>query len=137
MRGAQLMRRSVRSSKRDGNIELAARHREHVRRVVHHLIEGYERKAERHELNNRPQPDHRRADSEAGKPVLADWSINNPPRPKALKQALAHLVCALVFGDFLAHQENIWIPLEFFRERFIERLTISDFSHGFAPSAYV
>src|SRR5437899_6256293 len=135
MRGAELVRGSVRTPECDGYIELAARHREHVRGVVHGLIEGYERKAERHKFNDRPQSDHRRADSEAGKPVLADWSINNPPRPKALKQALAHLVCALIFGDFLAHQENIWIPLEFFRERFIECLTISDFSHGFAPSA--
>src|SRR5213593_1486217 len=135
MRGAQLMRRSVRSSKRDGNIELTARHREHVRRVVHHLIEGYERKAKGHELNDRPQPDHRRADSEACESVFADRSVNNPPRPEALKQALADLVCALIFGNLFAHQKNIRISLQFLSERFIECLTISDFSHGFAPSA--
>src|SRR6266446_851887 len=137
MRGAELMRGSVRTPECDGYIELPARHREHVGGVVHHLIEGYERKAERHKFNDRPQSDHRRADSEAGESVFADWSVNDPPWPKALKQALADLVCALIFGDLFAHQKNIRVPLEFFRERFIECLTIGDFSHGFAPSAYV
>src|SRR6266704_1020857 len=130
MRGAELMCGSVRAAKRDGNIELPARHREHVGGVVHHLIEGYERKAERHKFNDRPQSDHRRADSEAGESVFADWSVNDPSRPEALKQTLADLVCALIFSDLFAHQKNIRVPLEFFRERFIECLTISDFSHG-------
>src|SRR5205809_7244860 len=129
MRGAELMRGSVRTQECDGYIELAARHREHVGGVVHHLIEGYERKAERHKFNDRPQSDHRRADSEAGESVFADWSVNDPPWPKALKQALADLVCALIFGDLFAHQKNIRVPLEFFPKRFIERLAISDFSH--------
>ena len=84
MRSAELVCGSVRAAKRDGNIELPARHREHIGRVVHDLIEGYERKTERHELNDRPQADHRRADSQACESVLADWSVNDPLRPKAL-----------------------------------------------------
>src|SRR4029077_15043729 len=97
-----------------------ARHREHIGRVVHDLIEGYEREAEGHELNDRPQADHRRADSEACESVLANWGVNDSPRSKALKQALADLVGALVFGDLFAHQKDIRVALEFFRERFIE-----------------
>src|SRR4029453_1665277 len=78
----------------------------------------------------RPQADHPRAPSQAGKSVFADWSVDDPPRAKALKQTVADLVGALVFRDFLAHQKNIGITLQFFCERLIERLTICDFSHG-------
>ena len=42
---------------------------------------------------------------------------------------MADLVGALIFSDFLAHQKNIRITLQFFRERFIKGLTIRDFSH--------
>ena len=129
MRRAELMRRAVRSAKGDRDIKLPAGHREHVRGVVHDLIECHERKAERHEFDDRPQADHRRANSQAGKSVLADRSVDDPPRAEAIKQTLADFVGAMIFRDFLAHQENIRIALKFFRERFIECLTISDFSH--------
>src|SRR5437762_4949596 len=137
MCGTELMRRSVRPAKRDRNIKLAARHRVHVRGVVNDLVKCYERKAERHEFNDRPQSNHGRADSEASKSVLTDWSIDDSPWAKALKQAVADFVRALVFCDLFAHQENVRIALELFRERLVERLAIRDFSHGFAPFAYV
>jgi hypothetical protein len=47
----------------------------------------------------------------------------------------------LIFGDFFAHQENIWITLQLFSKRFIQCLAIRDFSHkhvgvlGYFPSA--
>ena len=135
MSRAELMCRAVWSAKRDRDIELPARHREHIRRVVHDLIECDQRKTERHEFDDRPQPDHGRADAQAGKSVLADWSVDDAFRPEALKQALAHLVSAVVFRDFFAHQKNVRIALQFFRERFIECLAISDFSHR--PSSAV
>ncbi len=107
MSGAELMRRPIRAAEGNGNIELSARHREHVWRVVHNLIERNERKTERHELNNRPQPDHCRSDPQAGKSVLTDWSIDDPSWPKALKQTVAYLVSALVFGNLFAHEKNV------------------------------
>src|SRR6266550_5721671 len=106
MRGAKLMRGSVRSAKRDRDIELTPRHREHVRRVIHDLIECDERKAERHKFNDRPQSDHRCANSQPCKAVLADWGINDSTRSKSLKQPMAYLVGTLIFADFLTHQEN-------------------------------
>src|SRR5580704_2143965 len=103
MRSAELMCRAIRSTKGDGDIKLPARHRVHIRRVVHDLIECHERKAERHKFNNRPQADHRRANSQASKAILADWSVDNASRPKAFKQTMANLVGALVFRDFFTH----------------------------------
>src|SRR6266487_1992546 len=130
MRSAELMCRAVWSTKGDRDIKLSPRHRVHIRGVVHDLIECHQRKAERHKFNDRPQADHCRAHSQAGKSVLADWSVDDSSRAKALKQTMADLVSALIFRYFLAHQKNIRITLQFFRERFIERLTICDFSHG-------
>src|SRR5437016_8666894 len=144
MRSAELMCRAVWSTKGDGNIKLPARHCVHIRGVVHDLIECHQRKTERHKFNDRPQTDHCRANSQAGKSVLADWGVNDPPRAKALKQTVADFVGALVLWYFLAHNINIGIALQFFRERFVQRLTICDFSHrpcftfaATAPSAYV
>src|SRR5436853_1292900 len=103
MRRTELMRRSVRPTKRDRNIKLAARHRVHVRSVVHDLVECYERKAEGHEFNDWPQANHGRANSQPGKSVLTDWGIDDSPWTKALKQAMTDFVGALVFCDLFAH----------------------------------
>src|SRR6267378_1691906 len=129
MCSTELMCRAVWSTKGDGDIKLPARHRVHIRRVVHNLIECHERKAERHKFNNRSQADHRRANAQAGKAILANWCVDNASRAKMLKQTVADFVGALVFSDFFAHQKNIRITLHFFRERLVERLTICDFSH--------
>src|SRR5215212_2721909 len=137
MRRAELMRRSIRPAKRDRNVKLAARHGVHVRSVVHDLVKRDQRKAERHEFNDRSQANHGRADSQASKSVLADWSIDDSSWAKAFQQSVTDFVRALVFCDLFAHQEHVWIALEFLRERLIERLAIRDFSHEFAPFAYV
>src|SRR2546423_10855246 len=137
MCSTELMCRAVWSTKGDGDIKLPARHRVHIRRVVHNLIECHERKAERHKFNNRSQADHRRANSQTGKAILADWSVDNAPGPKAFKQTVANLVGALVFSDFFAHQKNIRITLHFFRERLVECLTICDFSHRLSSAVAV
>ena len=104
-------------------------------RVVHHLIEGDERKTEGHELDDRPQADHGRADAHAGETVLADRRVDDPLRPEAIEQTLADFVGAVVLRDFFAHEEDIGIALEFFSERFVQRLAISDLPHASAPFA--
>src|SRR3989442_2513029 len=103
MRGAELVRRSVRSPKRNRNIELTTRHHEHVGRVVYDLIESHKRKTEGHEFDDRPQSDHGRADTESSKTIFTDRSIDDPFRSKPFEQPLAHFVSTLVFRDFLAH----------------------------------
>src|SRR5712691_1257083 len=130
---AKLMGGPVRTTKGDWNIELTTRHHEHVGRVVYHLIESHERKAEGHELNDRPQSNHGRADTESGKSIFTNRSVDDSPRSKTFEQSLAHFVSALIFRDLLAHQKDIWIARQFFGERFVQCLTISDFPHDFFP----
>src|ERR1700738_1501356 len=131
---SKLMSRAVRSAKRDWNIKLTARHHEHVRRVVHDLIERDQRKAPGHKLNDRSQPGHRCANSKAGKSVLANRRIDDSSRREPLEQTLTLLVSAMIFGSFRAHEENVRVALQLFRERFVQRLTVSDFPHDFPPS---
>src|SRR6185369_7509878 len=126
---AELVGGSIRAAERDWDIELTTRHREHIWGVVHNLIKGDERKTERHELNDRPQADHRRSDAEAGKSIFTNRSIDNPARSKTLKQTVAYFVSALIFGNLFAHEKNVRITLKLLRERFVECLTISNFPH--------
>ena len=129
---AELMRRSVRSSKCDRDVELSTRHCEHIWRVVYNLVERDERKTECHKLDNRAQSDHRRSHAETGESVFTDWGVDDAPWPKALEQPLAHFVSAIVFGDLFAHKKDIRVALQFLRERFVERLTIRNFPHPVA-----
>src|SRR6266516_582473 len=111
MRGAELVPGPVRATKHYRDIKLPARHRVHVRGVIDDLIERHQRKTEHHKCNDWPSPHPRCSDAQTCKPVLADWSIDDSPWPKALKQPVAELVSALVFRELFAHQKNIWITL--------------------------
>ena len=64
---------------------------------------------ERHELDDRPQARHGRADAEAREPLLGDGRIDYAPAAELLQQTLRDLVGALIFGDFLAHHEDPWV----------------------------
>src|ERR1051325_6636130 len=134
MSGGKLMGRAIRSSKSDWNIELAAGHHEHVGRIVHYLIERDQRKAERHKLDDGPQSDHGRSNSQSRESIFANGRVDNSLRTEALQQTLADFVGSLIFGDFFAHKNNVRIAFEFFSQRFVEGLAIGDFSHFFAPS---
>ena len=63
-----------------GIFELPAAHVADVGGVVHELVHADQREAPAHELDDRPQPDHRRADAKPGKAGLADRRVDDPPR---------------------------------------------------------
>ena len=49
-----------------------------------------------HELDDRPQADHRRADADAGEPELGDRRVDDAHLAEFLEQAFRDLVCALI-----------------------------------------
>ena len=55
------------------------------------------------------RPAEGRADAEAGEAVLGDRRVDHPLGAELLQQALADLVGALVLGDLLAHQEDLFV----------------------------
>src|SRR5438552_16531358 len=106
------MGRPVWSSKRDRDTELTTGHGEHVRGVVHHLIECHERKTKRHELDDRPEPDHGRADAQLGKTIFADRRVNDSLGTKSFEQSLRDLISTVVLRHLRAHGGNLWISLQ-------------------------
>ena len=84
----ELMRRTVRSTESDRDVELAAAHRQHVGSVVHHLIKRDERKTEGHEFDDRTQSDHGGTDTEAGKSIFGNRRVDNSLGAEAFEQAL-------------------------------------------------
>ncbi len=126
----ELVRRAVGAAEHDGHVELAAGHGEHVRGVIDDLIERHERERERHELDDGPQARHRRPDAQPGEPGLGDGGVDHAFGAEAFQQALADLVSAVVFGHFLAHEEDVRIALHFFDQGFVDGLAVGDFSHG-------
>ena len=76
------------------------------------------------------EPDHRRADADAGEPELGDRRVDDAPLAELLEQALGDLVGALVDADFLAHEEDAVVPLHLFAQRLVERVSVGDDRHG-------
>ena len=59
------------------------------------------------------RPGERRADAEAGKAVLGDRRVDDALVAEFLQQALRDFVGALIFGDFLAHDEDVAVAAHF------------------------
>ncbi len=117
------------TAKNDRNGELAARHVADLRGVVDDLVVGDERKTPGHELDHGPQAVHGRADGQAGETGFADRRVDDPLRAELLQQALADLVGAVVFGDFLAHEHDAVVALHFFGEGLIEGFAVGQGRH--------
>src|SRR5215813_8456165 len=113
MRGSKLMRRAVRAAEGDRYVELTATHRQHIGRVVHHLVEGDEREAKSHELNDRAQSDHGGPNPESGKSIFGNGRVDNSFWPETFEQTLRDFVGTLVLRHLLAHEENIRIAFQF------------------------
>src|SRR5665213_606257 len=79
----------------------------HLRRRVDELIHRLHGEVEGHELDDRLQAGECRANTQAGKAVLGDRRIDDALLAELLQQSLRNLVGALIFGDFLAHHEDI------------------------------
>src|SRR6185312_14069421 len=109
------------------------RHEADLGRVVHDLIDGYEREVPRHELDDRPQPGHGRTDADADEAALGDRRVDDALLAELLQHPLRHLVGALVMPDLLAHQEDRFIALHLFAHGLVERFAVAQ-THRFYPT---
>ena len=125
----QLQRGAVGTAKHDRDVELAARHVEHLRRGIEHLVEREHGEVPRHELDDRTQADHRRADAHAGESELGDRRVDDAHLAEFLEQSLRYLVRALVDGDFLSHEEDAVVALHLFTKRRVQRVSVCDDWH--------
>src|SRR5204862_1152075 len=75
-----------------------------------------------HELDDRAQPGESGTDAEPGETLLGDWRVDDPTRPELLQQPLADLVGSLIFGDFLADQQDVVVAPHLLGDRVAQRL---------------
>ena len=126
----QLQRGTVRTAEDDRHLVLTTGHVEHLRGGVHDLIERQEREVPGHELDHRPEPDHRSADADAGEPELGDRRVDDTHLAELLQESLGDLVRALIDGDFLTHEKDAVIALHLLANRSAEGVSICDYGHA-------
>ena len=67
---------------------------------------------------------------EADEAGFADRGVYDTLAAEAFPEALGDFVGAVVFGDFLAHDDDVFIALEFFGEGVVEGLAVGDDGHA-------
>ena len=88
--------RAVGAAEHDRAVHLAAGHVERLGGRIDDLVDGLHGEVEGHELDDRLQARHGRADAEAGEAVLGDRRVDHPLVAELLQQVAADLVGALV-----------------------------------------
>lgn len=97
----------------DGTIYLVAGYVECLGGGVDDMVDGLHGEVEGHELDNWLQIVKGSADTKIGKAMLCDWRIDYVVGVEFLKQFACDLVGVLVFGDFLAHDEDGFVVAYF------------------------
>ena len=128
MGGAELAAGSVVAPIDDGDLELPAGHIQHLWGVVEDLVRGDQAERPAHELNDRAQAHHGRADAQPGEPRFGNGRVDHPLRAELLEHAPADLVGPLVLGHLLTHEEDAGIAAHLFAHPFSQGVTEFDLS---------
>ena len=131
---AQVLGGATGASEHDGDPVLPAGHLVDLRRAVDDLVEGHQAEVPGHELDDRPQAGHGRADAQAREAALADRGVDDALGSELVEQALADLVGAVVVGDLLPHQEDGGVALHLLAQGPTEGL--SDLEPGHAHCSW-
>ena len=107
------------------------RHRHRVTSAVmvprHHVDDGVERARDEVGelvLDDRAQPDERRACCQTGESRFRDRRVDHPPRSELLQEALRHLEGAAELADVFADQEDVGVGLHLGHHRRTDGLEI-------------
>src|SRR5439155_12852637 len=87
-----------------------------------------------HELDDRPQSNHRRPDSDAGKAELSDRSIDDTHRAELVEESLGDLVGSVVLRDFFPHKEDAIVTLQLLAQRLSKCVAIGEYRHQLVVS---
>jgi len=104
--------------------ELAGRHVPQGGGIVDDLVEGQEREVDRHDLHDRPEAGHGRADARAQEGVFRERSVADAIGAELLEQALAAGVGAAVATHVFAHQKHTRVGVERFTHARADGLAI-------------
>ncbi len=117
--------RTVGATEDDGTAHLPAGHVARFRSGIDDLVNRLHGEIPGHEFDNGFQPGKTGTHTKAGEAMFGDWRIDHAARAKFIQQALADFVGALIFRDFLAHQEHVFVAAHFFGHRIAQ-----GFAHG-------
>ena len=116
---------SIRPAEHNLATHLSARHVQGLRGGIDQLVNRLHGEVECHEFDDGLQTCECRADAKAGKSVLGDRRVDDAFGAEFLQQALRDLVRTLIFGDLLAHHEDVFVASHFLGHRVAQR-----FAHG-------
>ena len=85
------------------------------------MVDRLQREVERHELDDRLQPAHRRAGAEPGEAVFGNRRVDDACWAEFLEQPLRDLVRPLILGDLLAHDEDGGVDAHLLGHRVAQR----------------
>ena len=105
-----------------------ARHVAYTRRVVDELIEGHRMEGPEHQFHDRTHAEHGSADTHADETCFRNRSVNDAFVAPFVPQAFRDLVGTVVLGDFLAHDDDVRVALEFFIESFPDGVAVKEFA---------
>ena len=104
--------------------------------MVDDLVECEQREVDRHQLDDRAQAGHRRADPGTDDRVLGDRSVADPLLAEPVEQSLGDLEGALEYTYVFAHDEDVPVALHLLGDRVAERFAHAHRLHaGLAVSA--
>ena len=100
--------------------------------VVDDLVPGDIGEAPEHELHHGTNAEHRGSNAHADEARFADRRIDDAFVAEALPEAFGDFVGSVVAGDFLAHDDDIFIAEDFLGEGVVQGFAVGDEWHGCA-----
>src|SRR6266851_1619916 len=117
----QLVARAAGHPDHHRHLDLAAEHVADLGRVVHDLVVGDQGEVDRHHLDHRPQPEHRRADRRADDDLFSDGCVDHALRAELVEQSLGDAVSATELADVLPDQVDRVVALHLLAECLAQR----------------
>ena len=111
------------------HLQLAARHRAVLRRLVDELLHRERQEVLVHDLDDGPHPLHGGADAGADDRDLGDRRVADALRAELGEHPLRDAHRAAHLGDVLAHDEDVLVLAHRARERIPDRLAVGQLRH--------
>ena len=126
---AELMAAALRRANDYRHIGFAAEHEMYFGGAIDYLINSQKREVDSHQFDYRPEPAHRGADAGADDSQFGDWSVAHPLLAIDREQAVGDFERAAEVADFLAHDEDPLVAIEFFAQGLVQCFAVSDLRH--------
>ena len=113
----------------DGAVDQAAGHVTDVGRVVEDLVEGDGVEGPEHELHHGTDAEHRSAHAHADEAGFGDGRVDDAVGAEFFEEAFGDLVGSMELGDFLTHEDDVFVAGEFFGKGGADGFAVSKDGH--------